>query len=80
LFKASQASWPDIKNGFMDIIAQYPEPYNLNAFAYFACLAGDYATVDDILQRIGGDLIFEKWGSPGQENYQRCRRHEAISR
>lgn len=78
LFKASHASWPDMKNGFVDIVARYPDPYNLNAFAYYACLAGDYATVDDLLNRIASDLILEKWGERGQENYERCHRHEAI--
>jgi hypothetical protein len=42
---ATAASWPRLKAGFEDLVKQYPDPWNVNSFAFFACQAKDKATL-----------------------------------
>lgn len=61
LFSESRAVWPQMKDGFDDVVARYPDPWNLNNFAKFACLAGDKAKTKELLSRIGADVVREAW-------------------
>jgi hypothetical protein len=61
LFDASAADWPRMKQGFDDVIARYPDAWNLNSYARFACLAGDKATTRALLRRIGPDIDLVAW-------------------
>jgi hypothetical protein len=45
IFSLSAAKWADMKDGFDDLTGLYPDLWNLNAYAYFACLAQDYKTM-----------------------------------
>jgi hypothetical protein len=72
LFVQSAAAWPDMKNGFDDLIAQYPVPWNLNAYAYFACQANDWGTARQVLDKIGVNLDFNAWGDGGESDYNAC--------
>jgi hypothetical protein len=42
---ATAASWPHMKAGFEDLVKQYPDQWNVNSFAFFACQAKDKATL-----------------------------------
>jgi hypothetical protein len=64
LFAESRVDWPRMKAGFDDVIATWPDPWNLNNYARFACLAHDGATTRMLIERIGLDVIAEAWGSP----------------
>lgn len=77
LFTDTDVSWPDMKNGFDDLVARYPDPWNLNAYAYFACLAGDTVTANVLLGRIGDALVFSAWGHMGGAAYNACTRRIA---
>lgn len=45
VFKDTKASWPRMKSGFEDLMKRNPNSlWNLNAYARFACDAGDKAT------------------------------------
>jgi ankyrin repeat protein len=72
LFKQSRADWPTMRASFNALVAAYPDAYNLNAFAYFACLAHDDKTAQDALRRAGGQVILETWGKRGAELFARC--------
>ncbi|MBI3550978.1 MAG: DUF4034 domain-containing protein [Elusimicrobia bacterium] len=73
LFTATPASWPKMRQGFVDIQKKYPSSYgNLNGFAHFACLAGDKATARKIFDQIGDHYDKDLWGSPA--GYMRWRR------
>ncbi len=41
LFKKTKVSWPKMKAGIKDVLQKYPDQWNINNFAYFACLAED---------------------------------------
>lgn len=75
LFERSNARWTDMKRGFDDMVERYPAAWNLNAYAYFACQAGDYKTMDQVLGRLGNQLIFRVWATRkgfGAINYENC--------
>ncbi|MBR0566084.1 hypothetical protein J5J83_08145 [Azoarcus sp. L1K30] len=75
LFEKSNAHWADMKQGFEDMVERYPAAWNLNAYAYFACQAGDYNTMNQVLGRLRGQLIFSVWASRkgfGGVNYENC--------
>ncbi|SEL93098.1 protein of unknown function [Variovorax sp. YR750] len=53
LFTNSLARWPQMKAGFDDVIAKYPDSWNMSSYAKFACLAQDRATTAQLLKRVG---------------------------
>jgi hypothetical protein len=64
LFQDSQASWPRMKAGFEGLMKRYPKSkWNLNAYAYFACLAEDASTYAVVRAEIGQNLIPDAWAS-----------------
>jgi hypothetical protein len=64
LFQDSPATWPRMKSGFEGLMKRYPNSkWNLNAYAYFACLANDAATYGALRVKIGQDVIPDAWAS-----------------
>ena len=64
LFQDSPATWPRMKAGFEGLMKRYPKSkWNLNGYAYFACLADDASTYSELRARIGRDVIPQAWGS-----------------
>lgn len=41
LFEKSYADWPTLRTAIDDVLKDYPNQWNINHFAKFACLAGD---------------------------------------
>jgi hypothetical protein len=64
------ASWPDISAGFKALLKIYPALQNLNAYAYFACQAGDLATTKELMKKIEGQALYRIWGD--EFGYGRC--------
>jgi hypothetical protein len=65
LFRATSASWPKMRQGFLDMQKQYPTSYrNLNKFAQFACMAGDKETARTLFEQIGEHFDKSVWGNP----------------
>ena len=77
LFRNSQANWEDMRDGFRDMIRQYPDSWNVNAFAYFACRAGDFATMRELLGKQKITIEPDAWGRGKFEAYSECLRQEA---
>ncbi|WP_444847419.1 hypothetical protein [Duganella caerulea] len=75
LFEKSLADWSEMKTSFDALVDRYPDPWNLNAYAYFACQAGDYATMSGLLKRIGERRVYTSWGRGGANAYEECARH-----
>jgi hypothetical protein len=46
------ASWPEIKAGFDDMMAHYPDEWNLHNYAKIACVAGDKETTQQLIDKI----------------------------
>lgn len=72
LFEDSMVDWGDMKTSFDAMIKAYPDPWNLNAYAYFACKAGDYGAMTALLKRIDDQLVFSAWGNGGETEYRNC--------
>jgi hypothetical protein len=70
LFPRSLVDWRKMRAGFEDVIARYPDAWNINNYARFACMAGDRATTNELLQRIGATPLKEAW-TPA-ELFGRC--------
>ncbi|HEX8610426.1 MAG TPA: hypothetical protein VF800_03995 [Telluria sp.] len=77
LFDAGRADWPTMRASFERLVTLYPAAWNLNAFAYFACMAKDYEAMDAIVARIGTELIPDVWGIDGAATQERCVAHRA---
>ncbi len=45
LFERRMVNWPRIRNGFYEMIEDYPDPWNVNSFAKFSCMVGDGETL-----------------------------------
>jgi hypothetical protein len=78
LFDESAARWPKMKQGFEDLLKRYPDPVNVNRFAYFACLAKDQPTALDLLEQVGAKPIVAEWGDNGTRSYEACKRWAAA--
>jgi hypothetical protein len=70
LFSDSFASWPMMKTSFDDVIARYPDAWNLSNFASFACIAKDKPKAKELFERIGATAIPSAWG--GEQAYRLC--------
>ena len=73
LFRDSKVAWPLMKSGFDDVIAGYPDAWNLNNYAKFACLAGDKLKARELLERTKLSIMSEAWQSrEAPEMRERC--------
>ena len=73
LFSDSMVVWPLMKSGFEDVIARYPDAWNLNNYAKFACLAGDKLKARELLERTKVSIMSEAWQSrEAPEMRERC--------
>jgi hypothetical protein len=61
IFNNSLVEWSQMKEGFEDVISRYPDAWNLNNYARFACLAGDKPKTMELLRRIESSVIAEAW-------------------
>lgn len=64
LFENSPATWPRMKAGLDGLMSRYPKSdWNLNTYAYLACVANDGPTYGLLRARIGQKLIPSAWAS-----------------
>lgn len=61
LFEDSLIDWPRMRDGFDDVIKRYPDAWNLNNYAKFACLARDRPKARELMQRIVPNFIPDAW-------------------
>ncbi|MFC4314939.1 DUF4034 domain-containing protein [Steroidobacter flavus] len=61
LFERSEVVWPRMKQGFDDVVAKYPDTWNLSNYARFACLARDKETTREVMERIPSEALAEIW-------------------
>lgn len=71
MFKNGQADWSRMKAGFERMIQDYPDPWNINNYAKFACLAEDWETVSSLGEKIGQNPLLDAW-SQSQRYYHQC--------
>jgi len=61
LFKRSRVNWSRMRSGMQALIAHYPDAWNINSFAYLACLAGDRETTRTLVARLSERPILAVW-------------------
>lgn len=71
LFLSSSVDWPEMKKGIDDVIKAYPDQWNINNFAKFACVARDREKTRELLDQMSGTPIPQAWGS--QAAFENCR-------
>lgn len=62
--------WPQMKAGFHDLVEKYPVDWNRNAYAKFACQAGDVDMFLGMVRTFEAAPIKDAW--PG-DYFQRCK-------
>ena len=61
MFRDGSADWNRMKEGFEQMVRAYPDSWNLNNFARFACIAGDWGTMNALADRIGETPVSMAW-------------------
>ncbi len=72
LSSISQVNWNAMKSSIKFILKHYPDPYNMNHFARFACLASDAEMTNWLMGLIDDQPIMMIW--KGQAFYNDCRK------
>ncbi len=71
LFSESNVVWAKMKDGIIDVIKKYPDSWNIQNFAFFACLAKDKPTTHMLMEKITSPTIMRAWKK--QEYYNYCK-------
>jgi hypothetical protein len=71
LFIDSNVVWEKMKKGMDDVLKRYPDQWNINNFALFACLAKDREKARELFNLIKEPPIVKVWKS--EPNYLRCK-------
>jgi Domain of unknown function (DUF4034) len=74
LFAESGADWSRMKQGFEDLLGRHADPFNVNRFAYYACLAQDKPTTLDLMGRLGATPDLDAWGDNAAGTFETCKR------
>ncbi len=72
LFTETNANWPQMKASFETVIKKYPDQWNLNHFAKFACEANDIAKAATLLKKLDKKINPRAWGEDGL--LERCQK------
>ena len=72
MFRNGQTDWKRMKAGFERMVQDHPDPWNVNNFAKFACVANDWETVKNLTATIGEKPIVMAWFDD-LEIYTACR-------
>lgn len=76
LFENSNVNWAKMKAGIDDVIAAYPDQWNINNFAYFACLAKDKAKTKELMSMMNGIHYETVWKK--RKLYSACRKYAGL--
>ncbi|MCW5649447.1 MAG: hypothetical protein KIS62_06870 [Ramlibacter sp.] len=71
IFHESRIEWKRMRDGFDDVVKRYPDSWNFNAYARFACQARDRGTAKRLFARIGTQVEQRAWKS--RIEFNRCR-------
>ena len=61
LFTESDVVWAKMRRGISDVLAQYPDQWNIQNFALFACIADDVEMTRSLLDKMDGPPIMAAW-------------------
>jgi hypothetical protein len=72
-FASAQVNWKKMSEGFEDILVLYPDPWNVNSYASFACLARDKVKAKELINKIGNKPVIEAWNQT-RVNFTDCQK------
>ncbi|MGO1071017.1 hypothetical protein [Lysobacter sp. CA199] len=70
LFDATDVRWDRMKQGFEDVLKRYPDEWNLQNYARFACDAQDRDKLIELLSKMKKPPIDEAWSNP--QHFEKC--------
>ena len=62
LFRSSSVDWLEMKRGIDDVLRAFPDQWNINNFAKFACIARDKEKTKELIGQISSDFVLDAWG------------------
>ena len=71
-FDAGRADWKRMRAGFERMMKDFPDPWNVNNYARFACMSKDWPTVERLAERIGDQPVAMAWYGD-RKYYDTCR-------
>jgi hypothetical protein len=71
-FDAGRADWRRMRAGFERIVKDFPDPWNVNNYARYACLSNDWPTVERLAEQIDDKPVAMAWYGD-RKYYDRCR-------
>jgi hypothetical protein len=71
LFSESLVDWTAMKSGINEVLNKYPDSWNINNFAKFACLSKDKAKTAELIARITDAPLMAVWRTPSF--FQQCK-------
>ncbi len=63
VFSTTKATWPEMKKSFEDMTTRFPDVWNKNLYATFACRARDRDTTRKLLEELGPKAQLGIWSS-----------------
>ncbi len=70
--------WSKMRDGIEDVLAQYPDQWNIQNFAVFACLANDVDMIRNLFSQMDGPPIMSAWRNTDMLDY--CRTLADLSK
>lgn len=70
-FGDTPIDWQRTKAGFERMVKDYPDPWNINNYAQFACKNRDWAAVSTLSERIGSRPVMRAWHNDARY-YEGC--------
>ncbi len=71
LFEIDQFKWGKFKQGMRDLLAHYPDQWNINHLGLFSCIVSDFGLFRDLLAELEEPILMKAWYT--QRNFDRCR-------
>ncbi len=72
VFFSPTMSWDRMKKGMDDVVARYPDHWNINNFLYFSCVRADKPQVQKLFKMMEGEPLLKVWGK--KELFEECKR------
>jgi hypothetical protein len=77
LHQQSSLDWSKMIQSIDHVLSQYPDQWNINHFAYFACLSGDPVATHRLIERVSLPPLYEVWQE--DDFFQSCKDWAANS-
>jgi hypothetical protein len=71
MFRSGRVRWEPMQRGFEQIVAEHPHPWNVNNYARFSCIAGDWDTLKTLLPQIDPPML-AAWDEPTYDDCVRA--------